>query len=113
MTSRNDHGVGGPVAAHRGLRRRRPDNCAAVARTGGVSTAGGPGPRCLLRRDVRGSDRHDLAVRARRRNVATGSSVRMHRAMVRASEPGRLRPGPAAQPASLLDTLMAGAMIWM
>jgi len=64
-----------------------------------ASPARRTGPQCLLQRDVRGSDRDDLAVRARRRNTVAGGPVRMRRILVRADQPGRFRPGPNAQPA--------------
>ena len=65
-------GAGGPAGAHRGLRRRRshatpprPDPAgSAPARTG---------PGCLLPPDVRGPDRDDLAVKARRRHTTTSA----------------------------------------
>src|SRR6516225_4566336 len=67
--------LGGPVAAHGGVRRRGAGGGAASA-PGRGAVAGGLG---LLRRDVRGPDRHDVVVRARRRGMAAGGRVRIRR----------------------------------
>jgi hypothetical protein len=62
---------------------------------------------------VRGPDRHDLAVRARRRGMGPGGGVRLRRAVVRARRPGRPGPDPASGLPAALHVLMASAMIWM
>jgi hypothetical protein len=102
------------MAAHRSLRGGRFSSGAAAARTGGVSAASGPGLGRVLRRDVRGSDRHDLVVResaaaAWFQVVLFGYAALW---LIRGSLAGSSQARRPWLPA-LLHPLMAGAMIWM
>src|SRR5216683_5221945 len=82
-------GAAGQVAAHDDLRGGRA-GVAAGPRPGGHGAGSGPDLRCLPCADVRGTDRHDLAVSARTAAMAPGGPVRLRRDLVRAGQP---RPG--------------------
>src|SRR5271165_2904972 len=111
--SRDDHGFCGPVAAHRGLRRRRLESGAAATRTGAAIAAGGPGLGCLLRGDV-------AALIAMTWQSEPAAATWLQAALFGAAALGfgvasLAGSGPVRRPGlpALLHTLMAGAMIWM